>query len=409
MTARYCITLVHGTFAMEAPWTQPGSSLCRILDVELGREVLFKTFGWDAKNDDESRRAAAEALVNHQERLLSEHPDAVHAVIAHSHGGNIVLRAAADPRIATSLDRLVCMSAPFFLPSPRDVVTTIVRMVRGFLWFFGFTALIYSLIYSATFSRLVRRFGMSHSADERLLWFIAAVISIAGAIALTLSHSKIRAWISERQRERINEITLPKLSSTPVLCIWAKGDEVLFGFRTLDGLAGLTLLLLRPKSVATVLVLALLWLAPAWNDPIQRIFYTFGTDFARLVVLPFWPFAVIWEYLAGLLGINVSMALPLAVFAIAAITITLLSFGSFLAAAVLHMFLKLAPFGMNSWRLIDTFFLRIAPAPTPPDTSSVEPQQLTLPFRLLMHSSIYGNEIALRQIATFIREGRRSP
>jgi hypothetical protein len=73
-----------------------------------------------------------------------------------------------------------------------------------------------------------------------------------------------------------------------------------------------------------------------------------------------------------------------------------------LAAALLHRIFKLAPFGMNGWRFIDTFFLRIAASPTPPGDSGVVAEEMTLPRHGLLHSSIYGSDAALQRIAAFI-------
>jgi hypothetical protein len=223
------------------------------------------------------------------------------------------------------------------------------------------------------------------------------------AFILQRSQLRISAWIAGRQARRIEEITLPKLEATPVLCIWAKGDEVLLGFRILDRLADLALLLLRPVSVMAVVVLAFAWLAPAGNEAIQKIRLVFGYSFFSMIVWPFWPFAVLWEYAARLFGINVSFAVPLATAIMAAMTITLLSVATWVAAALLHGVLKLAPFGINGWRFIDTFFLRIAPSPTPPGDSGSAAEEMTLPRHGLLHSSIYRSDEALQRIAAFIR------
>jgi hypothetical protein len=130
---RYCVTLVHGTFAKDAPWTLPSSSLRQALEAQLDGKIEFLTFAWDAKNDNDSRARATEELVKQVSGQIRGYPTAVHAVIAHSHGGNIVLRAAADPRVANGLNRLICMSTPYFVPAKRDIVTAAMTLIRGFL------------------------------------------------------------------------------------------------------------------------------------------------------------------------------------------------------------------------------------------------------------------------------------
>jgi hypothetical protein len=399
----YLITLVHGTFAPSAGWMSHGSPLRCALQAGLGGTVEFPPFVWDGKNDHESRARATEELAKQISDRLDVDPHALHAIISHSHGGNIVLRAAADPRVANRLSKLVCMSTPFFVPTKRDVVTAATTLTRAFLWFFGITAWIFVLAFQFTgFSRL-NRYGMPQSAGEFAGWIAAAAVALIVALILQRSRRRISAWVAWCQEQRIEELTLPKLGLTPVLCIWAKGDEVLLGFRALDRLASLTLLLLRPSSVVVALVVALVWLAPAGNQAIYKILDVFGVGFSTLIVKPFLPFALLWEYVARLAGINISAALPAAIGVMATMTITLLSIGTWIAAACLHSILKLAPFGMNGWRFIDTFFLRIAPSHTPPDRSGVVAQEMILPRRGLMHSSIYGSDAALQRIVAFIR------
>ncbi|MEA2873220.1 MAG: hypothetical protein QOH67_3196, partial [Hyphomicrobiales bacterium] len=340
-------------------------------------------------------------------------PQAVHAVIAHSHGGNIAHNAAADPRIANRLGKLVCMSTPFFRPRERDVVTAARNLAIAFLCFFGVITLISVLVYRLPgFAALARRFDLFRNADALAPWAIAATLALLLAMILWLSRKRAAAWVARRQREKIDEIAVPSSGSAPVLYIWAKGDEILLLFRALDRLADLTLVLLRLKSIAVVFVLMAVWLSLAGNQAIFKIL-NFGMTVFTLVVLPFYPFAVLWEYFANRAGIHVLAGLPFAIVIMTVLTITILSVASFFAAAILHWFLKLAPFGMTGWRFLDTFLLRIAPSPTPRDRSSVMAEEMRLSrWPLLrsvtgrrMHSAVYGGESALQRIAAFIRSG----
>ncbi len=99
--------LVHGTFSnaaqsvdWPAPWWVPDSPFCRQLEAALAKRG-FKTstptkqdvFAWSGANSESERRnAAAELAVRLQSLELDPRITRYH-VIAHSHGGNVVLQA----------------------------------------------------------------------------------------------------------------------------------------------------------------------------------------------------------------------------------------------------------------------------------------------------------------------------
>jgi len=399
---RYCITLVHGTFASGAAWTLQGSALCRALKAGLG-DVRFKPFKWNGKNDDGSRTSAATELAEQVGESLDADPQALHAIIAHSHGGNIILRAAAHPRVANRLSSLVCISTPFFVPARRDIVAAVWTLAQGFAWFFAIASLMFVLAYQFTNFSKLNKLGMPRNAGDFRWWVIATVIALIVALTLQVSRRRMLAWVSRRQEHRIGEITLPKLGRSSILCIWAKGDEVMLGFRALDRLADLSLFWLRPLTVVAAFVLIFAWLTPAGNNAIFKIRETFGFSVFAMVLIPILPFALLSEYAANLLGFNISFLLPIATAILAVMTIALLTLGTWVTAAFLHVILKLIPFGMNGWRFIDTFFLRISPSNLPPDRSNVLAEEMTLPRNGLIHSSVYGNDAALQRIVAFIR------
>lgn len=59
-SAAVLITLIHGTWARDAPWTQPTSELATALGKSLG-DVRFERFSWSGANSHRARcRAAAD-------------------------------------------------------------------------------------------------------------------------------------------------------------------------------------------------------------------------------------------------------------------------------------------------------------------------------------------------------------
>jgi hypothetical protein len=76
------VTLVHGTFARNAPWTQEGSLLRSTLTNKLGDDVTFRAFLWSGDNSFAARADAAKELRALLDRDVQSRPNDKHAVIA---------------------------------------------------------------------------------------------------------------------------------------------------------------------------------------------------------------------------------------------------------------------------------------------------------------------------------------
>lgn len=116
------ITLVHGTFASDAPWTNSDIAMRAALK-EAGHMVA--PFNWSGKNSHCERRSAAVRLTEHLKDQIALHPGADHWIIAHSHGGNVALHAVHRIGIVDDSRRIpiITLATPFihaqssFLPS----------------------------------------------------------------------------------------------------------------------------------------------------------------------------------------------------------------------------------------------------------------------------------------------------
>jgi hypothetical protein len=117
--SHYVITLVHGTFAPGARWTRWGSRLRDEITRELGADgstVSFSNPVWSGKNAHEDRRRGSLKLRRCLLRQLRREPDARHFIIAHSHGGNVAMRAVrTSPRLRSRMDGMVTIATPFLL------------------------------------------------------------------------------------------------------------------------------------------------------------------------------------------------------------------------------------------------------------------------------------------------------
>lgn len=94
MNPHCVVTLVHGTFATDAEWTQPQSALSRHLTKALGCAVTFpRPFLWSGSNSHRARLVAGENLAEYLRDSIKQYPDSLHFIVAHSHGGNVALYA----------------------------------------------------------------------------------------------------------------------------------------------------------------------------------------------------------------------------------------------------------------------------------------------------------------------------
>jgi pimeloyl-ACP methyl ester carboxylesterase len=82
--------LVHGTWGSASTWHKPHSLFWQALRKNCDHNARIVSFAWSGSNSDSARHAAAQELA----ALLLSYPSNVTiTVIAHSHGGNVVLLA----------------------------------------------------------------------------------------------------------------------------------------------------------------------------------------------------------------------------------------------------------------------------------------------------------------------------
>ena len=115
------ITLVHGTWGRRSEWIREGSPLRRAFESVLKDEVVFRTFVWSGRNSFAAREKAGEDLRSFLREGFHVFPDdAAHSIIAHSHGGNVVLKALEDDFIRARISTVICLSTPFLTVAARN-------------------------------------------------------------------------------------------------------------------------------------------------------------------------------------------------------------------------------------------------------------------------------------------------
>src|ERR1041384_1512570 len=108
--------LVHGTWSRFARWTRGGSLLRHAIRDRFGQSVEFRRLSWSGKNTHAARREAAERLADDLESCRRDRLDSPIVLIGHSHGGNVIIYAAARKSVREEISALVCLATPFFRP-----------------------------------------------------------------------------------------------------------------------------------------------------------------------------------------------------------------------------------------------------------------------------------------------------
>jgi hypothetical protein len=114
------ITLVHGTFAQDALWTQEGSGLHTALAELPGADVRIERFNWSGRNRFEDRIVAAKELAMFIRRQNSEDSGVLQLVVAHSHGGSVLAYLLTrEPEAAKCIAGAAFLATPFVDARPR--------------------------------------------------------------------------------------------------------------------------------------------------------------------------------------------------------------------------------------------------------------------------------------------------
>lgn len=185
------VLLIHGTFANKrgdpVDWWRPGSAYCADLDDLLGRQGSAARcwahlgagttsgttgsggsipFAWTGLNSEAARRAAGRALAARLESLESDTSISRYHLVAHSHGGNVVLNALGVlPRAPRKLGAVVFMGTPVLSFHHRDEIDP--------LW-------IALPLYAAGLVAAVWMF------PDSLVWSLVLGLSIAAAFGMDL-------------------------------------------------------------------------------------------------------------------------------------------------------------------------------------------------------------------------------
>ena len=386
------VVLVHGTFARGTKWP--------MIEVEarcqLAAPVRIEYFEWSGQNRVDARSEATRSLQEQLEEWYRRYPAATFYAIAHSHGGNVALRAlSTNERAAQRVRALICLSTPFL-----DAAVRLPGASAGLL------LLLSSLGWGTTL--LLGSHWLSGS------WAFATMLSLGVAAAYTAF-----AYRSGRRVPNLlAEIGLPRQVFPRVFVLRSPHDEAAIGL-TLAQVVHVVLSLwrrfdalfdssdasretstdlrratsdepLKPAAVIALVATAGIWLTVSWwyRDVVPSEWWD-G-----------WRFAILASaYLIIFVAIVFTTAFLFALVFFAVLGIP---------ALLINAYLLLRVFGVRD-AIAATLFVEVAVEPLPAGAFPCcqMPWSPDNPRLGLYHSLTYQEPSAVRQVGLWLKHAQR--
>ncbi|SDR60968.1 esterase/lipase family protein [Paraburkholderia tuberum] len=393
------ITTVHGTFARQAAWAQPDSPLSQYLTAHLGGAVRIAPFDWSGRNSFEARDDAAKRLGDHLEAIGRAEPDSRQFVVAHSHGGNVALLAAANGRLSKPVAGIVCLSTPFLQAWPRHLgAARIVSAAAGIVLLFA----------NLLFLMLRHRVGSSLLMACVVVTAIPTIYIFIKAAATLTDNDKPR-WV------------LPEMDPHRMLILRAAADEASAAL----GAATLASSLVA-RFWALTSVGAPLWMRALEQDEADRArqtryswlrrvhglsvmcLFVLGIVLCVLSLLPIDPPWVTRNQATAVLVASFVLNLLFAWRKVLAIAVLApLWWLSMLLAGPVLLLLSVFAMSFGSSLALRHFLWIVSAETTPPGvwmTVQLDPESTPRGFRGLMHSSLYDDPRAHSVIAHWMKK-----
>jgi hypothetical protein len=226
---QYLVTLVHGTFARGAAWTQEGSFFRQQLETALGPCLAFSRFDWSGENSHSAREDAAKDLAARIRALAHANPAFEQYLICHSHGGNVALRAMCRDDAPQCVRGIVTLGTPFIVCRPRNLTTAIRAL--GWAIPFSFFILIMPILAVGIGVPGIGWLGEKYGPlVGGLALFLGPPITALTLVILAIkirrwTKSRLADWIVRKQQESLEKLRAPKLEDIEVLSLYVKHDE----------------------------------------------------------------------------------------------------------------------------------------------------------------------------------------
>lgn len=206
----FIVTVVHGTFVRDAEWAQEGSPLIAAIRHALGDNAHIVRFRWSGRNSNSARMLAATELRAHLQREEYGRPSARHVLFAHSHGGNVVMYALAEPELRSRVAGVITMSTPFILARPRGLGPNDGRAILSLL---GLPTLAATLLAN----RLLHLQGLWK-------WLPALIAGVVGGMIMLWGERYLK-----QRRKQMAGMVLPEMPDLRALLLRIVGDEASIG------------------------------------------------------------------------------------------------------------------------------------------------------------------------------------
>lgn len=283
-TPKNIVILIHGTWGLNSPWTLEGSALRRVLRETFGEECIER-FRWSGWNSHQARLKASKRLAARVRRSLSSYLDAKHFVIAHSHGGNVLLYSMRDDPSIRRISGILFMGTPFMACETRDVYQSLGALpflLSALCWVIP----LFLFIGLARANRVLR-------ISDGFFMLVSLLIAICagGCWWFAKEHvlQSFAAWAYKRQSVTMEKIALPdcRTFNIPIFCAVAVGDEPYWLIRATRSIADLPYKFWQPAFQAVLVTAALFAVPTGILFPRVLPFLSFFT------FLDFFPFFLI--------------------------------------------------------------------------------------------------------------------
>lgn len=232
------ITLIHGTYARNAKWTQDSSTFVKEIKKKFPRVKIDK-FLWTSLNSVEARHRASNTLAK---KLIND-GEKNHFIIGHSHGGNICLHTLRNKDV--KVKGIVTINTPFFYVMKRDLRWILRWMIIGLITY-SILGILFLLSKNMDNSPLLE--DLFPLTKTTILIAIGIFSLLSLAIYGLIKSKLITNWIlnvhNERSQELVKKINPVLEFEAPMLCINTGEDEAFNWLQLTDNLANIFPLLL---------------------------------------------------------------------------------------------------------------------------------------------------------------------
>ena len=383
------VTLVHGTFARRAAWTNESSPLCMAIRSSMHGPVRFERFLWSGWNTVTSRSKAVGHLISHLADSQTRWPQAQHFVVGHSHGGNIAFQAMRDKAVEARIAGVVCLSTPFLWASPRDLGP----VGRIALWWFPVVIALICLVPAVELLPL----GLQEAAGP-----VALIIAVGLGFVVS-------PWVTKFAEIVARALQYPDVQPRKVLIVRSFGDEASAALGAAHMISWIAEILWSSTSrfLGALLSTVETWrsaLAKRWRLLVPACVVLAGVAIVSLATAERGS----WLEVSGMLA-AVTLAVVIAILArggwvtefFGALLIAVLASPSFLIIIALGI-------ATGPELLIAALLFRVTPESTPPGGGWTVWQVPKDPWNtargaVLMHSTTYDDEESLAIVTQWLR------